>query len=165
MKRVRTVFFMRHAKSSWKESGLTDEERPLNRRGRADAPEMGKRLKAGGCQIDLIITSTAVRAVMTAKRVAKAMGFSGKIVKEPNLYLADIESYLKTLSGLGEDVTSVMILSHNPGTEQVVKYLSGQYLRMPTAAYAKLSFKGDWPPDKGSCNIMVYDFPKSERSI
>ncbi len=165
MKKVHTVIFLRHAKSSWKDAGLMDDERPLNRRGRADAPEMGRRLKAQGCHADLIITSTAVRAVMTAKRAAKAMGFTGKIVKEPDLYLAGTASYLKTLSSLDEDITSVMVVSHNPGTQQIVEYLSGRYFSMPTAAYAKLSFNGNWPPGKGSCDVIDYDFPKSERSI
>ncbi len=161
---MKTIIFLRHAKSSWKEAGLSDEKRPLNKRGKLNAPEMGKRLKEKGYRVDIIISSTAVRAVMTAESVADAMDFRGELIKEPKLYMADEGEYMNVLTSLDEAVEDVMIVSHNPGTEWIAEYLSGRTFEIPTAAYVRLAFKGKWK-DLGekSCEVLDYDFPKSER--
>ena len=77
----RSLFIIRHAKSSWKNPLQSDYERPLNDRGEADAPMMGERLKKLNIQPDLIISSTAKRAAQTAKKIAAAMGYSGDDIK------------------------------------------------------------------------------------
>ncbi len=162
---MKTIIFLRHAKSSWKESGLSDEARPLNKRGKLNAPEMGKRLKAKGYGLDMIISSTAVRAVTTAESVADAMGFTGDLIKESELYMADDNGYMNVLTSLDEAVEDVMIVSHNPGTEEIIEYLASQDFLIPTAAYVLLEFKGKWKEiGQGSCKVLDYDFPKSERS-
>jgi len=74
---MKTIVFMRHAKSSWNISdGITDEQRPLNKRGKRDAPEIGRRFKAKKFKIKMIVSSTALRALMTAEYVADAMNFT-----------------------------------------------------------------------------------------
>ena len=162
---MKTILLMRHAKSSWKEIGKTDKERQLNSRGVADAPRMGKRLKRKGYVLDKMISSTATRAMMTAKSVAEAMHFEGEIHKEDRLYLADIDEYMNVLTSLDESVKDVMILSHNPGTEWMIEYLSGRTFTIATAAYVRLGFEGKWAKlGEKSCKVLDYDFPKSELS-
>ena len=77
---MKTLSIIRHAKSSWKDLGVPDHERPLNKRGRHDAPLMGKLLRDQNITPDLIISSTAIRAETTAKLVAKACKYKGEII-------------------------------------------------------------------------------------
>ena len=162
---MHTILLMRHAKSSWKESDLSDEKRPLNKRGRLNAPEMGKRLKIKGYGVDMIISSTAVRALKTAEIISEVMGYEGKIVQKSDLYMASENAYMDVLASLDEKTKSVMIVSHNPGTEWIIEYLSGRTFEIPTAAYVRLGFKGKWKDlGENSCKVLDYDFPKSERS-
>ena len=82
---MKTLLILRHAKSSWKEQDLPDHDRPLNKRGKNDAPRMGKLLKDEDLIPDLIMSSTAVRAKKTAELVAKACKYKGKIVLNHSL--------------------------------------------------------------------------------
>ncbi|MGB7661527.1 MAG: histidine phosphatase family protein [Nitrososphaeraceae archaeon] len=91
---MKTLLIMRHAKSSWKEQDLPDYDRPLNKRGKNDAPRMGKLLKDEDLVPDLIMSSTAVRAKKTAELVAKTRKYKGKIVLDRSLYGAEPAAYL-----------------------------------------------------------------------
>ena len=84
---MKELILVRHAKSSWKDASVYDHERPLNKRGKRDAPEMGARLKLRGCEPDLIVSSSAVRALETARTVAGEIGYPlGRIVVDERLY-------------------------------------------------------------------------------
>jgi phosphohistidine phosphatase len=114
---MKTLLVLRHAKSSWNDPALDDHERPLNKRGRRDAPRMGELLREHGLIPDVVISSDAVRARLTAEAVAGAAGYAGAIVLDPRLYLAgpaDILSLLQRVRGKAE---TVMIVGHNPGLE------------------------------------------------
>lgn len=156
---------MRHAKSSWDEHLLSDRERPLNARGEKDAPMMGKRLKSEKYSCDLLISSPAIRAYSTAKAVAEALGYQKKkIVLEESLYLADIDDYLYLLKGINDTVNHLMIVSHNPGSEELVEYFTSmKFEKFPTAAYALIEIEGSWSEMK-SGRLLRFDFPKSTRS-
>ena len=158
----RTLLIFRHAKSSWNDMSLSDRDRPLNNRGKSDAPIMGERLKSSGYQCDLLISSPAVRALTTAKTVANAIGYPEKnILIDESLYMADIEDYLDVIGKIDEKVTHLMIVSHNPGSEELVEYFtSEQFEKFPTAAYALIEIEGSWSKINAA-GLLRYDFPKS----
>ncbi|HYZ58367.1 MAG TPA: histidine phosphatase family protein [Nitrososphaeraceae archaeon] len=137
---MKTLLILRHAKSSWKEQNLPDHDRPLNKRGKNDAPGMGKLLKDEDLIPDLIISSTAIRAKKTAKLVAKACKYKGKIILNHSLYGAEPTAYLKILEGLSDKHTIALIVGHSPSVEETVELLTGApEVIMPTCALAQLS--------------------------
>lgn len=138
-RRMKTLLVLRHAKSSWEDSALDDHERPLNQRGRRDAPRIGELLRKDGQIPDAIISSDAVRARLTAEAVAEAAHHAGTILLDPRLYLAapaDIVAVLRTV----EEPKSgtVMIVGHNPGLEDFVAQVTGEHEHLPTAALAEI---------------------------
>jgi len=140
---MKQLLVLRHAKSSWKDSTLTDFNRPLNERGKRDAPRMGKLLSQLDLTPDLIITSAAVRAKLTAEAVADNCGYDGDILATPDLYMGMPEDYITVLNQIEDVYTRIMIVGHNPGIEDFVEDLTDQWHRMPTAAlaYIKLDIK------------------------
>lgn len=140
------LLVMRHAKSSWAEAGLSDFERPLNKRGKRVTPEVATFIHAQGLKPDLIVSSSALRAKMTAELfVDHCDGLT-----ESNLqlvkyfYHASSEVYLEFLGKFSDDnVGTLMFVGHNPGLEDLIYQLSGQWDAMPTAAVAHFSLNSD----------------------
>lgn len=135
---MKTLLILRHAKSSWKEAGLTDHERPLAKRGKRDAPRMGTLLRDEDLLPDLILCSTAKRAFTTAEIVADESGFEGEMRLSRDLYSFDPEPYLEALADLEYEYERVMVVGHNPGLEELIDILTGEYNRFPTAALAQV---------------------------
>jgi phosphohistidine phosphatase len=135
---MKTLLILRHAKSSWKDEGLTDHDRPLNKRGKRDAPRMGKLLRESDLAPDLIISSTAKRARKTASKVAKRCEYEGVIELTGELYLAPPQSYLRVLSKVPDQYQRVMVVGHNPGVEELLSMLTGESTPLPTAALAQI---------------------------
>jgi phosphohistidine phosphatase len=133
---MKELLLLRHAKSSWSNPGLADHDRPLNRRGKSDAPRMGDLLRREQLIPDLIICSTATRARKTASAVAEAAGYEGELRFTRDLYHAGDDTYLTVAAVEGDPANRVMLVGHNPGMEMLVEALSGAYERMPTAAIA-----------------------------
>lgn len=131
---MKTLILLRHAKSSWGNATLGDHDRPLNARGKHDAPRMGRLLVDQDLIPDLIVSSTAVRAADTADLVALAAGYEAEIVYTGRLYHAAPETYLELASELSDQVNTVLMVGHNPGIEELVEELSGYGEHMPTAA-------------------------------
>ena len=157
----RTLLLMRHAKSSWDHPGLRDSERPLNKRGKRDAPMMGARLGASGYRCDLIISSPAVRALETAKAVAAAMGYEGEIRTDERLYMADDADFFRVLREVKAGVMHLMLFSHNPGIEMFAERVTGEsFEKFPTSAYALIAAGDSWSHFKGG-ELLRFDFPKS----
>ena len=133
---MKTLLIMRHAKSSWSYPELSDYDRPLNARGKQDAPRMGKHLRREGLIPDRILTSSAKRAQKTASKVAKSCGYSGKLKRLDVLYDTVTGVYFDVLQALPDTYQRVMVFGHNPTMEQLVNHLTGEMKRMPTAAIA-----------------------------
>lgn len=133
---MKTLLIMRHAKSSWKDQGVADHERPLNKRGERDAPRMGEWLREQGFEPDLILSSTARRARQTATAVAEASGYPGEIFYDQWLYDEGYEAYFTALQKIPEIISCVLLIGHNPDLEELLETLSGDYQHMPTAAVA-----------------------------
>jgi phosphohistidine phosphatase len=136
---MRTLLVLRHAKSSWKDPGLADHDRPLNKRGKKDAPVMGKLIKKRKLTPDWILSSTAVRARKTAEAAAEDSKFSGKVQFDEDLYLAGAVTIVEILQNSApESAKRIMIVGHNPGFEELVGMLTGQKELFPTAALAQI---------------------------
>ena len=133
---MKTLLLMRHAKSSWDNNDLADFDRPLNGRGRHDAPRMGRLLAQVDLTPDLIITSAARRAASTAELVALAADYSGDIRYTRELYQADADAYLELARETADDVNRLLLVGHNPDMEELVALLAGHGERMSTAALA-----------------------------
>jgi len=135
---MKTLLVMRHAKSSWSNDYLADHERPLNDRGKQDAPRMGRLLQTEDLVPDLIISSSAERALNTAELVALNCGYDNEIAITRRFYHADPDDYLAVLSGADDAYERIMVVGHNPGMEALVEDLTGEEVRMATAALAYL---------------------------
>ena len=141
----RRLIVMRHAKSSWANSGLTDHQRPLNKRGKRDAPRVGIRIEERGWIPDLILSSDSQRTRETS--IALTSTFSKPISVEywREFYLAGISAVVPVVSQVDGDVSVLMILGHNPGWEHVVYHLAGVDVVMKTATAALLELDAvDW---------------------
>ena len=135
---MKTLLILRHAKSNWNYPDLSDYDRPLNARGKQDAPRMGEHLREQGLIPDRILTSSAKRARKTASKVAKACGYTGKLKKLDVFYDSVVGVYYETLQALPDKYQRVMVVGHNPTMELLVGYLTGQTRPMPTAALAHI---------------------------
>ena len=140
---MKTLLVLRHAKSSWNDPALDDHERPLNDRGRRDGPRMGELVREYGLMPDIVISSDAVRARLTAEAVAEAACYAGEIRLDPHLYLACPADILSLLPTVRENAETVMIVGHNPGLEKLVEQLTGERQDLPTAALAQIGLPID----------------------
>lgn len=135
------LLILRHAKSSWKEPDLLDFDRPLSKRGKRDAPKVGKLLTQLDMVPDLIISSTAKRAKDTAKAVIESCKYKGNLELDPSLYGADYHSYVGALRAVQNEFSLVLIIGHNPALEELVRELTGRTEHMSTCALAAIDLK------------------------
>lgn len=164
---MRVLLVMRHAKSSRDDPSLADHDRPLNDRGRRDAPLAGAHLAEAGLVPQRILASSALRARQTAQGVADAAGYRGSIAYLDELYAAAPPAYVTALRGLPPDVATALIVGHNPGVEDLVQLLTGRAVEMPTAALAHLTLDVDlWStlPDRQTGRLIDVWRPKEARS-
>lgn len=140
---MKTLLLARHAKSDWAFPHLSDHDRPLNARGRRDAPAMARRLTDGGVGVDHIVSSTATRARSTADEYAAAFGIM--VVEEAQLYAASARSILAIAAALPEQSSVAMLVGHNPGMSDAVAELTGEFVQLPTCAVAECAVDvGSW---------------------
>lgn len=161
---MKTLYLLRHAKSSWDEPGLADFDRPLNERGLRTAPFMGEVIKNNNLPVDLILSSPARRASQTAQMVKAAGGLPAEIQFEDGIYEASPLRLIQIVSDLDDRFDSVMLVGHNPGFEDLVRFLSGSLHPMPTAALAVIDLEHrswrDLHPD--FCSLRLLIRPKEE---
>jgi phosphohistidine phosphatase len=142
---MKTVLLLRHGKSKRGASYPIDYERPLAKRGKRDAESMGVFLAENDCVPGLIVSSPAERARDTTLRCAEAADYMGEIRFDEALYYGEDDAYLEFLWELEDGLGSVMMVGHNPSMASLVETLSGVYVRMPTAALARIDFEvDDW---------------------
>ena len=149
---ARELLLLRHAKSDWDSDAASDIERPLAKRGRRDAPRIGEWLYREGLVPSLIVSSPAERARETTLRVCKGLDYKKRDIKwEPAIYEADLETLLRVLSHYGQSPNTLLMVGHNPGLEDLLRYLADDDLDeikdeklLPTAALARLEMPDDW---------------------
>ncbi|GAA2971169.1 phosphohistidine phosphatase [Microbacterium terrae] len=135
-----TLVLVRHAKSDWGDPGLDDHDRPLNDRGRRDAPMMAERLADLGVRPDTILASTALRARTTAEAFGDAFGV--EVTLDPELYGASARTLLAAATASGS--SNVVVVAHDPGMSALAGALSdGGIEHMPTCAVASFIWKQD----------------------
>jgi phosphohistidine phosphatase len=135
---MKTLLLLRHAKSSWKDGELDDHDRPLNKRGKRDAPRMGKLLAEESLLPDLILCSSAKRCRKTAEHVIAASGYRGETRITGELYDAGAAKLLEVISAATDDPDRVLLIAHNPGLEELLEALVGVYTPLTTAALAQI---------------------------
>lgn len=163
---MRLLTLVRHAKSSWKQAGLSDFERPLNERGRRDAPVMAQRALRLFGQPQRLITSPALRAITTAQVFAEFLGVHPHdIVIRPKIYEATAETLLGLLREFDERDGHVMLFGHNPGLSQLAHQLAPcDFDDLPTCGIAHLSLGlRDWRDAHAGCaSLLRFTYPKEK---
>ena len=133
---MKRLLILRHAKSSWKNPDLRDHDRPLNKRGKRDAPRMGRLMREEGILPEWAFTSTAERARVTLEHALEEGGAACEVRLAPELYLAVPADIVDVLRGTPEPHSRVLVVGHNPGMEDLVHALTGEEVTFPTAALA-----------------------------
>jgi phosphohistidine phosphatase len=138
---MKTLYLLRHAKSSWKNPELADFERPLNGRGKKAGETMGRLMANENICPELVLSSPAVRARETIEIVFRAAKLQTELRYDERIYEAGPMRLLEVISQVENERKSVMLVGHNPGMEELLQLLTGQAARMATAALAKVSLK------------------------
>ncbi len=160
---MKTLFLVRHAKSSRDEPALPDKDRPLAERGERDAAEMARRLVRRGVDPDLILSSPAKRALATAKIIAKELDYQRKDIEtDARLYPGQVSELLSMIHALDDKLERVMLFGHNPAVAELAHHLSCAITRMPTCAVAELAFDAkSWSEiDSATLAHVSLDYPK-----
>ena len=154
----KTLYLLRHAKSSWKDFSLSDFDRPLNKRGKHDAPFMAEKMKEKGIQPDSIISSPAKRAKRTAKIFSDVL--EAPLFLEAKLYEADIKEMLWIIQKAFETQDEVMIVGHNPELTYLNEILSDKEIfNIPTAGIVAIHFDA-YPIQENKGKQLFFDYPK-----
>lgn len=138
---MKTLFLLRHAKSSWKDESLPDFERPLNRRGKEAAENIGRYLKHELIVPELVVSSPATRTRETVERVAKVTKWSTEVRFDQRIYEAGGLRLLEVVSQIENDRHTALLVGHNPGLEELLMLLTGVTEQLATAALAKIEIK------------------------
>ncbi|MGB5720050.1 MAG: histidine phosphatase family protein [Woeseiaceae bacterium] len=161
---MKILTLVRHAKSSWSDSALSDRMRPLNKRGEHDAPAMGRRIAEHGIRPSLIVTSPANRAWTTAKIIAQEISYPLEFLqREDSLYLASLDEFLDVLVAQDNEFNSMMLVGHNPGMTDFANFLSpGLTQNLPTAGVVSVEIDQDhWNLyEQPKTRLLVHDYPK-----
>jgi phosphohistidine phosphatase len=140
---MKTLFLLRHAKSSWDDPLISDFDRPLNKRGKSEAVVMGKFMKANGINPELIVSSSAKRARKTAKRISREIKYpKDKIIQEDTIYEATVRKLLEIIIRLNDKYSEVMLIGHNPGFSNL----------------AAVFTDSEMPGDITTCGLLAIDF-------
>jgi phosphohistidine phosphatase len=150
---VRTLVLLRHLKSAWDDPGLADHDRPLAPRGRRAGERVRRHIEEAGISADLVLCSSAVRAVETWEAVRGGVPEDVAVEVEDGLYLASAEALLARLNDVPDAIASVLLIAHNPGTGDLATGLAGSgdgdviermSEKYPTGGLATLVFEGPW---------------------
>lgn len=165
---VKTLYLVRHAKSSWDNPTLDDFERPLNKRGERDAPRMAKRLKEKRVVLDLLLCSPAERTLSTARHFAKVLAVPDSLLTtDKKLYHASSETLLTIIRQLKNSANKVMVVGHNPGLTDFANSLLHEHIvNIPTSGMVACTIAvqrwGEVEPGLGK--MQFYDYPKNQAS-
>jgi phosphohistidine phosphatase len=160
---MKTLFLVRHAKSSWDQTSLADKDRPLEDRGRRDAPKMGKRLQRRDVKLDLILSSPALRALTTAEIIAAKVDYRKKNIKmDDRLYPGDVGALLNVIRRLDNTLERVMLVGHNPAFTELAHRFSREITHMPTCSVAEFTFDAESWSDIGNARLanVTLDYPR-----
>lgn len=158
------LYLVRHAKSDWDNPKLPDIERPLNKRGKKDAPKMATIFKEKNIEPQLLISSPSVRTMATARFFCKELNYDyDNVAVEKDIYLASLETLLGMVKNLDDKLDSVMMFAHNPGITELVNILAEENIaNVPTCGITAISFRTNhWDKiDKSNSSLIFFEYPK-----
>ncbi|WP_136797701.1 SixA phosphatase family protein [Desulfosediminicola ganghwensis] len=161
---MKELYLIRHAKSSWSNPGLDDIERPLNKRGKRDAPFMGSRLKKYGVRPDMVYTSPAKRARKTAGTIAECVGYpQERIQQRGDIYTADMNKLLLVVRQTENRIRRLFLVGHNYVLTDFAEYLTNEPLgNVPTCGIVGIAFDIDGWHQVGEAggHLQFFDYPK-----
>lgn len=134
---------VRHAKSAWPDD-VPDPDRPLNARGRRDAPAAGRWIRDRVGRLDAVVCSPATRTRQTWRLIAAELDGPPSPVVDDRVYAASVETLLAVVAELPDDVGVALLLGHNPGVAELVAELTGEEPEMKTSAIAVVDLGGSW---------------------
>lgn len=157
---MKTLYLVRHAKSSWDDFQLTDFQRPLNDRGLRDAPRMAALLAAQSNPPEKLVSSPAERAITTARFFAEALGIApAEILEAPRIYEASVVTIMEVIHELDDNWNAVALFGHNPAFSYVAGAFPGERVGdMPTCAIVTLSSTADAWADLEPHNTRISHF-------
>jgi phosphohistidine phosphatase len=162
---MKSLILVRHAKSSWEAVGIDDFDRPLNDRGKQDAPIMAKRLKNKNIDIDLFISSPAKRALRTAKYFAEEFDIDKKEIDQiDKLYGASVSVFLEVITSINDKHKTAALFSHNPGITEFANTLTTVHIdNMPTCSMFAVQADTDKWADflRSEKKFLFFDYPKN----
>ena len=162
---MKTLILVRHAKSSWGEIDIDDFDRPLNDRGKQDAPMMAKRLKNKNIDVNVFISSPAKRALRTAKYFAEEFDVDKKEIDQVSkLYGASVPVFLEVITGINDKHKTAVVFSHNPGITELANTLTNVHIdNMPTCSMFAVQADTDKWADflQSEKKFLFFDYPKN----
>lgn len=164
---MKNLILIRHAKSSWDEPGVADIDRPLNKRGKRDAPFMGSLLRFRGLEPDRIVTSPARRAAKTARLLAGEVGYPDDAIDvRDSIYMQDVPGLIELIRGLDDRWGRVYLIGHNPELTELTNRLADENIdNVPTCGIASIILEVDaWSHImEGAGRLAFFDYPKRHR--
>lgn len=161
---MKAIYLIRHAKSDWNNPNLSDFDRPLNKRGKRDAPFMGKKLNSLTPNIDLIIASPAKRALETVKAICPEIDYSfDNIQFDESVYHSSYNNLNSIVNNLNNELNSIALVGHNPGLTNFSNYLTDNYIdNIVTSGIVKIELDIDnWNEIvEGVGSKVFYIYPK-----
>ena len=141
---MRTLYLLRHAKSSWKDDSLADFERPLKGRGREAAEAMGRFLASKKVNLSILISSPSIRTRQTVDIVQKHAKLGVEPQFDQRIYEASLPTLVQVVSEIPDDNKTAMLVGHNPGMEELLAFLTREHRHVPTGALARISLESSW---------------------
>lgn len=166
MATAKRITLLRHAKAVADEPSLPDRDRPLTSRGRHDAPLMGQRLRDAGARPSLILTSPAIRALQTAKLIAREIDYPLEFLqREADLYLASPGDILRVVARQDDSFNDIIVCGHNPGLTDLANRLTGAGIdNIPTCGIVVIEADiREWRQLKRGGKLIAFDCPKQQQ--
>lgn len=159
---MKKVYIIRHAKSSWSDEEIDDFDRPLNKRGRTNAPFMAELLKKQNIVPDLIISSPALRAKSTAEIIAKKLNYKKEIVYESDIYESDVATLHNIFTNIDNENGTVFLFGHNPELNMLAEMYVGFDENIPTCGILEVEFECERWRDISAENakLVSFEYPK-----
>jgi phosphohistidine phosphatase len=162
----KVLLLLHHAKARWDQGTITDHDLPLTPKGKKNARQVGRFLAQTRCIPEIILSSTAQRALETASLLAQQCNFSGNINKTPLLYHASPKVILEALIEIPDHFSRVMIVGHNPGLRMLLETLTRQWHPLPTAGLAHVTLSisrwQDLDGDRGNASVEIHLPPHTQ---
>ena len=158
---MKNLYLIRHAKSDWSDESKSDFERGLNKRGQRAIFTMADALKTKKLMPDLILSSSAKRAKLTAKGLAKELGYTGEIKYHNTLYMAEAEEVLTLIQDIDDKYNTIFLVGHNPETTELSNRMTNAYIdNIPTLGIVAIQLSIEsWKnlkPGEGKLTFFIY---------